>query len=362
MPASIHCYSRCITFYQVKCRIRYLNLPAVQNQTSPLVLTFGAADPVGATGVTADLAVFSALGCNGLTVTTALLIGDSASVEDMQEVDPDWVADQARVLLEDAAVAAFKIGALHDLEHASAIAEIVSDYPDAALVLDPFGSRLPDIGDDADEMLTIVRQLLVPQASVLVLSRDELARLAETWRGDDGGPEDDEADNRDDDEGDEDDADDEDDDGDPGTVTGAAPAVARRPAPARIPLPPGGDIPCEPPEAADPVEADARHLIRLGCEFVLVTGTIGEGDGGRANTLYSADGVVRHDCWRHLPGPFIGAGGTLSAAIAAFLAQGADTPQAVRLAQDYTHGALAHAQRYGMGKLVPNRTYRMQAI
>jgi hydroxymethylpyrimidine/phosphomethylpyrimidine kinase len=103
-------------------------------------------------------------------------------------------------------------------------------------------------------------------------------------------------------------------------------------------------------------------LIRLGCEFVLVTGTIGEGDGGRANTLYSTDGVVRHDCWRHLPGPFIGAGGTLSAAIAAFLAQGADTPQAVRLAQDYTHGALAHAQRYGMGKLVPNRTYRMQAI
>jgi hydroxymethylpyrimidine/phosphomethylpyrimidine kinase len=72
--------------------------------------------------------------------------------------------------------------------------------------------------------------------------------------------------------------------------------------------------------------------------------------------------VVRHDCWRHLPGPFIGAGGTLSAAIAAFLAQGADTPNAVRLAQDYTHGALAHAQRYGMGKLVPNRTYRMQAI
>jgi hydroxymethylpyrimidine/phosphomethylpyrimidine kinase len=320
----------------------------VQNQTSPLILTFGALDPVGATGVTADLAVFSALGCNGLAVTTALLIGDSAGVEDMQEIDPDWVADQARVLLEDAAVAAFKIGALHDLEHASAIAEIVSDYPDAALVLDPFGSRLPDIGGDAEEMLTIVRQLLVPQASVLVLSRDELARLAETWResDDDGSPDEDG-----DDEADEEDEEDE-----------AEPAAARARPPARIPLPPGGEIPCEEAEPADPVEADARHLIRLGCEFVLVTGTIGEGDGGRANTLYSTDGVVRHDCWRHLPGPFIGAGGTLSAAIAAFLAQGADTPQAVRLAQDYTHGALAHAQRYGMGKLVPNRTYRMQAI
>jgi hydroxymethylpyrimidine/phosphomethylpyrimidine kinase len=270
----------------------------VQNQTSPLILTFGAADPVGAAGVTADLAVFSALSTQGLAVTTALLIGDSARIEDIQEVDPDWVSDQARVLLEDAQVAAFKIGALHNLEHASAIAEIVSDYPDAPLVLDPFSSRMPEAGEDADELLTIVRQLLVPQTSVLMLSRDELGRLAETWH-----------------------------DGETNT------------------------------------EEDARHLIELGCEFVLVTGTpagAGHGDAVRANTLYGADGMVRHDPWQHLPGPFLGAGGTLSAAIAAYLARGADTPQAVQLAQEYTQGALAHAQRYGMGKLVPNRTYRMQ--
>jgi hydroxymethylpyrimidine/phosphomethylpyrimidine kinase len=312
----------------------------VQNQTSPLILAFGAIDPVGATGVTADLSVFSALGCNGLSVTTALLIGDSAGVEDMQEIDPDWVADQARVLLEDAPVAAFKIGALRNLEHASAIAEIVSDYPDAALVLDPFGSRLPDLGGEEEEILTIVRQLLVPQASVLMLSRDELGKLAETWR--------DEAD------GEEEDADE--DDGGPQDMPGDKwPGDDR----SRDGMRQGGAA------EDDPVAADALHLIKLGCEFVLVTGTAAssaDGDGGRANTLYSADGMVRHDCWRHLPGPFLGAGGTLSAAIAAFLAQGADTPQAVKLAQEYTHGALAHAQRYGMGKLVPNRYFRMQAI
>jgi hydroxymethylpyrimidine/phosphomethylpyrimidine kinase len=272
----------------------------VQNQTSPLILTFGAVDPVGAAGVTADLAVFSALGCQGLAVTTALLIGDSARIEDLQETDPDWVSDQARVLLEDAQVAAFKIGALQNMEHASAIAEIVSDYPDAPLVLDPFSSRLPEAGEDADELLTIVRQLLVPQTSVLMLSQVELGRLAETWRDTE--------------------------------ISSDA-----------------------------PLEEDVRYLIELGCEFVLVTGTpagAGHGDAVRANTLYGADGVVRHDAWQHLPGPFLGAGGTLSAAIAAYLARGADTPTAVQLAQDYTQGALAHAQRYGMGKLVPNRTFQ----
>ncbi|CAN7564928.1 bifunctional hydroxymethylpyrimidine kinase/phosphomethylpyrimidine kinase [Pseudoduganella sp. LjRoot289] len=289
----------------------------MQNQTSPLILTFGAADPVGATGVTADLAVFSALACQGLAVTTALLIGDSARIEDLQETDPDWVSDQARVLLEDAQVAAFKIGALQNMEHASAIAEIVSDYPDAPLVLDPFSSRLPEPGEDAEELLTIVRQLLVPQTSVLVLSQVELGRMAETWRDTDNS--------------------------EAGSETD--PDV-------------GGD-------AGSPgaLEEDVAYLIELGCEFVLVTGTPagpGHGDAVRANTLYGADGVVRHDAWQHLPGPFLGAGGTLSAAIAAYLARGADTPQAVGLAQDYVQGALANAQRYGMGKLVPNRFFRMQ--
>ncbi|MES2261459.1 MAG: hydroxymethylpyrimidine/phosphomethylpyrimidine kinase [Pseudomonadota bacterium] len=264
-------------------------------------MTFGAADPVGAVGVQADLAVFSALACHGLAVTTALLIGDSARVEDMQDVDPDWVSDQARVVLEDVQISAFKIGALENIEHASAIAEIVSDYPDAPLVLDPFSSRLPEQGEDAEELLTVVRQLLVPQTSLLMLSQVELGRLSETWR--DNGSE-------------------------------------------------------------ETMEDDARHLIDLGCEFVLVTCTPagpGHGDAVRANTLYSADGVVSHDSWQHLPGPFIGAGGTLSAAIAAYLARGADTPQAVQLAQEYTFGALAHAQRYGMGKLVPNRFFRLHS-
>jgi hydroxymethylpyrimidine/phosphomethylpyrimidine kinase len=275
----------------------------VQNQTSPLILSFGAADPAGAIGVQADLAAFSALFCTGLSVTTALLIGDSARVEDVQDIDPDWVSDQARVVLEDMTMAAFKVGALTNIEQVAAIAEILSDYPDAPLILDPFSSRLPDPSDDdAEELLTAVRQLLVPQATVLMLSMVELGRMAETWR-----------------EG-----------------------------------------------AEDTLESDVEHLLALGCEFVLVTGTPaaaaqGESAGANtlANTLFGADGMISHDAWQHLPGPFIGAGGTLSAAITAFMARGADVPEAVAAAQEYTVGALAHAQRYGMGKFVPNRFFHL---
>lgn len=270
----------------------------MQNQTSPLVLTFGVSDPVGALGIQADLAAFAALGCHGLSVATGLLIADTARVEDALELDPDWVVDQARVVLEDMTVAAFKVGALVSIEQASAIAEIVSDYPDVPLILDPFLSSLPDSGLADDDMLMAIRQILVPQATVLLLSQVELARMAETWR-----------------EG-------------------------------------GGD---------DMLGADVAELTDMGCGFVLVTGTGTSGSGAGAtisNTLFDENGVVGTFSWQHLPGPFIGAGSTMSAALAALMARRGDTVEAVQAAQEYTAGALAHAQRFGMGKLVPNKFFR----
>src|SRR5690606_23640053 len=103
--------SRLFEVRLVKWRVAYINAAVVQNQTLPLILTFGVSDPVGALGVQADLAAFAAHGCHGLSVVAGLLVADSAKVENLHEVDSDWMADQARVLLEDMPVAAFKVGA-----------------------------------------------------------------------------------------------------------------------------------------------------------------------------------------------------------------------------------------------------------
>ena len=273
----------------------------MQNQTTPLILTFGVSDPVGATGIQADLAAFSALGCHGLSVLTGLLIADTARVEDIDEVDAGWVVDQARGLLEDMAVAAFKVGVLTNIEQASAIAEIISDYPDVPLIFDPFLSSLPDSGLADDDMLTAIRQILVPQTTLLLLSQVELARMAETWR--EGG--------------------------------------------------------------VDMLAQDVAELTGMGCAMVLVTGTggkgKGEGEGNFAtisNTLYDESGALETFSWQHLPGRFVGAGSTMSAALAAMLAQGLAPAAAVHAAQAYAHAALVNAQRFGMGKLVPNKFYQ----
>ena len=99
----------------------------------PLVLTFAASDPSGGAGLQADILTLASMGCHPLSVVTAITVQDTLGVEGLQALDAEWVADQARCLLEDMPVDAFKIGVLGSVEIIAAIAEIVSDYPDVPL-------------------------------------------------------------------------------------------------------------------------------------------------------------------------------------------------------------------------------------
>src|ERR1043165_2115636 len=103
----------------------------------PAVLTFAATDPTSGAGLQADLLALASMGCYPLSVVTALTVQDTAGVEAFLPIDPDWVADQARCILEDMPVAAFKMGMLGSTEIVTVVAEVVSDYPDVPLVLDP---------------------------------------------------------------------------------------------------------------------------------------------------------------------------------------------------------------------------------
>ena len=103
----------------------------------PIVLAFSAADPSGGTGIQADVLTLASMGCHPLSVITALTVQDTLGIEGMQAIESEWVVDQARCLLEDMPVDAFKVGALGSVENIAAVAEIISDYPDVPLILDP---------------------------------------------------------------------------------------------------------------------------------------------------------------------------------------------------------------------------------
>jgi hydroxymethylpyrimidine/phosphomethylpyrimidine kinase len=148
------------------------------HKAPPAVLIFAATDPSGGAGVQADVLTLASMGCHPLSVITAITVQDSSGVEGVLPIDAEWVSDQARAILEDIPVAAFKIGVLGSAENVAAVAEIVADYPEIPLVLDPVLAS--GRGDEfaGEETLAAIREMLIPQCTIITPNTPELRRLA----------------------------------------------------------------------------------------------------------------------------------------------------------------------------------------
>lgn len=148
------------------------------HKAPPAVLSFAATDPSGGAGIQADILTLASMGCHPLSVITAITVQDTSGVEGFMAIDADWVADQARSILEDIPVAAFKIGVLGSVENVSVIAEIVADYPEIPLILDPVLSSARGDEFASDDTLAAIRELLIPQCTIITPNTPELRRLA----------------------------------------------------------------------------------------------------------------------------------------------------------------------------------------
>lgn len=153
--------------------------PSAPSQLPPTVLAFAATDPSGGAGLQADILTLASMGCHPLSVVTAVTIQDTMGVEEVMALDAEWVADQARCVLEDMPVAAFKVGMVGSIENIAAIAEVVSDYPEIPLILDPVLAS--GRGDElvTDEMISALRELLVPQSTIITPNSIEARRLTQ---------------------------------------------------------------------------------------------------------------------------------------------------------------------------------------
>ena len=290
---------------------------AQQDAAAPAcVMSFNAADPSGAGGLAGDVATLAAMGAHALPVTTSVLLRDTAEIFDHHAIDAEVVAEQARTVLEDITVAGWKVGFLGSADAVSAVAEILSDYPDVPLV-----SYLPNLGwldeDQLQPYLEAFRELILPATEVLVGNHKTLTDfLLPDWD-------------------------------------------SERPASAR--------------ELA--VAAGER-----GTRFVLVTGimlaTTGSKSGAKSggkpgaktdgkasgeqfidNVLASPQGALTGEKFEMFETSFVGAGDTLSAALAALLAAGAELQAAVGEALAFMDQALDSGFRPGMGNVVPDRFF-----
>jgi hydroxymethylpyrimidine/phosphomethylpyrimidine kinase len=256
------------------------------------VMTFNATEPSGAGGIAGDVSTIAAMGAHALPIVTSVLMRDTAEVFDHHALDADVVVEQARSVLEDVTIAAWKVGFLGSAEGVSAVAEILSDYPDV-----PLGAYMPNLSwleeDDQQGYLDAFRELVLPQTQVLVGSHQTLTDfLLPEW---------------------------------------------------------DSERPASPRELA---VAAAEH----GARFVLVT-SVPLPDQFLDNILASPQGAITGEKFERFEVSFVGAGDTLSAALAALLAAGSELHMAVGESLAFLDQALDAGFRPGMGNVIPDRFF-----
>jgi hydroxymethylpyrimidine/phosphomethylpyrimidine kinase len=144
----------------------------------PIVLTFAGSDPTGGAGLQADVLTLASMGCHPLTVVTALTVQDTHGVVSVDPVDSSRVRMQAERLLAEMPVAAFKLGVLGSAANVEAIAQILAEYADIPVVLDPVLASGRGEALASEDMIVALRELLVPQSTVLTPNSLEARRLA----------------------------------------------------------------------------------------------------------------------------------------------------------------------------------------
>ena len=100
----------------------------------------------------------------------------------------------------------------------------------------------------------------------------------------------------------------------------------------------------------------AKAASELGVPYTLVTG-LPLPEQHIDNALASPETVLNHEKFERIEAVFVGAGDTLTAALAALLATGMDLPEATSEALHYLDRCLDEGFRPGMGQVIPDRLF-----
>jgi hydroxymethylpyrimidine kinase/phosphomethylpyrimidine kinase len=144
-----------------------------------VALTVAGSDPSGGAGVQGDLRTFAARGVHGLSAITCLTVQGTRGVRSVNPVDAALVAAQIDTVLDDVPTHAAKTGALATAGIVRVVADAFLRRPELPLVVDPViasssGATLLD-----EEGVRLVREVLMPRATVITPNVAELRILAE---------------------------------------------------------------------------------------------------------------------------------------------------------------------------------------
>lgn len=147
------------------------------SKTYHKVLTIAGSDSGGGAGIQADLKTFSAIGCYGMSVITALTAQNTQGVTSIHAVPSSFAGEQMEAVFSDMGTDAVKIGMLYSAELIKVVAEQLTKHDAAKIVLDPV--MIAQSGDKLvqDDAIEAIKKYLMPLADVVTPNLPEAAVL-----------------------------------------------------------------------------------------------------------------------------------------------------------------------------------------
>ena len=133
----------------------------------PRALTIAGSDSGGGAGIQADLKVFFALGCHGLSAQTALTAQNTVAVTGIHEVPPEFVIAQIDAVASDIGIDAAKTGMLASAPIIEAVAKAVEAHDITKLVVDPVSVSKHRDRLLAPDAVGALRDRLLPLAALV---------------------------------------------------------------------------------------------------------------------------------------------------------------------------------------------------
>lgn len=130
-------------------------------------LTIAGSDPSGGAGIQADLKTFSACGCYGMTVITAVVDENTIGVTGVHPIPVPFVSGQIKSVMDDIGADSIKIGMLHSSELIRSVKDTLLKYNIKNIVLDPV--MVATSGDKLlqDEAIATLKDELIPYSKVI---------------------------------------------------------------------------------------------------------------------------------------------------------------------------------------------------
>jgi hydroxymethylpyrimidine/phosphomethylpyrimidine kinase len=152
-------------------------LSSGMNNAIPVALTIAGSDCSAGAGIQADLKTFQYFQVHGLTAVTCVVSETANIVRAVHPVPVEIVGDQVSLMLESFPVQAIKTGMLFSAAHVVAVAEILRNFPQIPLVVDPVMIASTGASLLEPDAITAYRELLLPLARVITPNLPEAEAL-----------------------------------------------------------------------------------------------------------------------------------------------------------------------------------------